>query len=84
MSAADTVLPKPNFRVLGTIVDGATAFVLYERDDNPTVGLDEVRSSGPPTLVLRRRVDTWWVIPHYDLSGGMAVGVSCQPLATKK
>ena len=83
-AVTDSALPKPNFRVLGTIVDGATAYVLYERDDNPAMDLDQVRSFGPPMLVLRRRVDNWWVLPRYNQSGGMAVGVRCEIAPTKK
>ena len=65
-------LPRPKFHVLGTVANGNTAYLLYERDDDPVLDFDEVRSSGPRMLTLRRGIDAWWVLPRVNVSGGYA------------
>jgi hypothetical protein len=69
-------LPKPNFRVLGTVVNDATAYLLYERDDDPPMDVNQVRPGGPRMLTLRRGIDQWWVLPRESTNSG-AVGVTC-------
>lgn len=61
------------------------AYLLYERDDDPPISLDEVRTSGPNILFLRRGLDSWWVLPRQNVSMNMlsSIGVAC-PAAVKR
>ncbi|HEY2853727.1 MAG TPA: hypothetical protein VGJ18_12825 [Gemmatimonadaceae bacterium] len=77
LSEADSLLPKPNVRVLGTVVNGSTAYLLYERDDEPPGDPNEVRSRGPHMLTLRRDIDVWWVSPRIEMNSVGLMGVSC-------
>ena len=83
MPPADS-LPPAHFRILGTVVDGSAAYLLYQRDDDPPIDLDQVRSFGPSMLYLRHGLDGWWVLPR--LTAGMnmvsGIGVEC-PVAGK-
>ena len=80
-TAADSI-PAPRFRVVGTMVDGGRACLLHVRDDEPAVDIDELRSSGPRTLFLRRGIDNWWVLPHEDPNNVVGIAVDC-PRAVK-
>ena len=74
-SAALDSLPAPAFRVLGTIVAGPLAYLLYERDDEPPPITEDMRGFGPRILTLRRGMDGWWVLPRIDQQQGF-VGLS--------
>jgi hypothetical protein len=84
MSLLDS-LPPPQFRILGTIVNGDIAYLLYERDDDPPPVLDEVRSVAPNILFLRRGLDSWWVLPRQNVSVNMTYAISIEcPSALKR
>src|SRR5436305_3879778 len=57
-------LPKPDFHVLGTVVNGVIAYLLYERDDDVPIDLTRVGPAGPRMLILRHGLDQWWVLPQ--------------------
>lgn len=74
-------LPQPNFRVLGTVVNGAIAYLLYERDDEPPMDMNQLQS--PLMVTLRRSIDQWWVLPR-ESSNGIAFGVTCSVVRKTK
>ena len=76
-------LPRPAIRILGTVVNGPTAYMLYERDDDAPSDLNDVQSVGPRMLVLRRDIDAWWVVPRVDRNG-VLMSMSCATGPAKK
>ncbi|MFL5615951.1 MAG: hypothetical protein ACJ796_19965 [Gemmatimonadaceae bacterium] len=76
-SVADSLLPTPKFAVLGTVAKDGMAYLLYERDDDPAMIIDDVRSRGPSMVVLHRRIDTWWVIPRLEMGNVGGLSMSC-------
>lgn len=84
MPPADS-LPPAHFRILGTVVDGTAAYLLYERDDDPPIDLDQVRSVGPSMLYLRHGLDGWWVLPRLTgMSTISGIGVECPAVLKRK
>ena len=83
--AIDTTfaLPEPRYRVLGTVVSDSIAYVLFTNDELPSFPVDEVSSSAPNMLFLRRAHDSWWVLPRNILGNSVMIGTTCQPAATK-
>jgi hypothetical protein len=77
-------LPKPGIRVLGTVVNGPTAYMLYERDDDAPNNLNELQSASPRMLILRRDIDAWWVSPRLDRNGASWTSISCSVLPKTK
>jgi hypothetical protein len=84
-SAALDSMPGPAFRVLGTVVADPVAYLLYERDNDPPMGPDNLHGFGPRMLTLRRGMDGWWVLPRMDPAQGFAMmsRVECATKRTK-
>jgi hypothetical protein len=76
-SVADSLVPVPKFTVLGIVAKEGTAYLLYERDDDPNVLIDDIRSRGPSMVVLHHRIDTWWVIPRVEMNGISGLAMAC-------
>ena len=72
----DNDLPAPTFRIVGSVVDGSRAYVVYS-DTVWQSGMDPVYAPAPRVIQLRFVEQRWKILPRNDLIGLPELVVAC-------